>query len=379
MKNKNFVTKTLVYITVLFLTMGCKVPYYPPVKVEQTHYLVVEGYLNGYAPTVIKLTHARPVSQYDSARAIPELHAKVYIEDDRHNSFLLSESGNGVYTINTFPFDTAFKYRLHFFTSSGREYASDYVPFKLSPPIDSVNWSLKPTGVEIYANTHDNHSKTGYYRWTYAETWEFHSPNVSQFVFTGDTVLERTDSDQVHFCWDSTHPADIVLGTSEQLPEDLIYESPIVLIPNHSVKLSLLYSIFVTQYPLDSSAYIFWQAMKKNTEKTGSIFDPQPTRIVGNVHCLTDTNEYVIGYISAGTLQHDRIFISNPSLPQSWNLPYDCTPVRIPPDKGSLTFWTESNYFLGHQYIDGSYAGYYYDCANCSVRGASTKKPSFWP
>jgi len=378
-KWKKFGLSSFVYIMLLVLGIGCKVPYYPPVKVEQTHYLVVEGYLNGSAPTVIRLTHARPVSQYDSARTIPELNAKVYIEDNHQNNFPVRETGNGVYTINTVPFDTAFKYRLHFFTSTGREYASDFVPFKLSPPIDSIDWSLKPTGIEIYANTHDDQNKTRYYRWTYAETWEFHAPQYSEFFFDGNKVVERTDSNQVHVCWDSTYPADIVLGSSLQLPQDLIYHNAVVLIPNHSVKLSVLYSIFITQYPLDSSGYAFWQAMQKNTEKIGSIFDPQPTQIIGNVHCITDTAEYVIGYISAGTWQQKRSFISNFSLPRTWNLPYGCMPVEIPPDKASLVFWTEANYFLGNRNLDGTYAGYCYDCANCSVRGASTKKPSFWP
>ncbi len=59
--------------------------------------------------------------------------------------------------------------------------------------------------------------------------------------------------------------------------------------------------------------------MKGNTENVGSIFGSQPNEITGNIHCVSNSSEPVIGYIGAGRSQHERIFISNSDMPSGWN------------------------------------------------------------
>jgi hypothetical protein len=80
-------------------------------------------------------------------------------------------------------------------------------------------------------------------------------------------------------------------------------------------QLSVLYSIFVRQYALTEDGYNFLSLMQSNTESLGTIFDPQPSQLKGNIQCLTNPNEPVVGYVSAGTVQQQRIFISRNQLP----------------------------------------------------------------
>jgi hypothetical protein len=373
---RNWVSKFLIIFSIVTFLSKCKVHYYPPVKPQKNHFLIVEGFIRSDSATTIKLNYSRVVSQYDSAREVPETNANVMVEDNHSNTYQLKESSPGIYTMDPVSFDSSYKYRVHIFTKTGEEYESDFVPFKKSPPIDSIDWASKFGGVEIYANTHNAQNSSRYYRWDYVETWEFHSPQVSGYVFDGNEVIPRTDSDQVHICWNADTSRNIILGTTKDISQDILHHQPLLFIEPGDIRLSVLYSIVVTQYALDSNAYNFWQTVKQNTQDLGSVFAAQPIQIGGNIHCLTDTSEKVIGFIGAGTISQKRIFISNSDLPPGWNPQYVCQPFLM--SEGDMALWTKNNYYIGFKNADGTYTGYYYTCANCSLVG-STQKPPFWP
>ena len=125
-----------------------------------------------------------------------------------------------------------------------------------------------------------------------------------------DFLRGRTPEEQVFRCWTIDTSEEIFLFSTAGLSSDVVFENPLVHIPYASQQLSVVYSILVTQYALTKEAYEFWQNLKKNTEQLGTIFDPQPFADYGNMHCLSDPQEPVIGFISACTTQQQRIYIS---------------------------------------------------------------------
>ena len=213
------------------------------------------------------------------------------------------------------------------------------MPFKSSPLIDTIGWKFKDGGVQTYLNTHDANNTTLYYRWEYNETWEFHSFYDSYIKYDAATnsVIPRTE--QVYVCWHSNNSTNILLGSSAKLSSDVINEMPLTYIEQHSKKLSVLYSLWVKQYALDLKSYNFWQAMKNNTEKVGSIFDPQPNQTPGNIHCATDSTETVIGYIGAGNTIQKRVFIKNSLMPLTWNIFPFCPTKTVPDNPDSLAYY----------------------------------------
>jgi len=361
----------------------CKVPYDPTLKSSDTNALVVEGNIDGSVPFVIKLSRSRMLTNGDTAARKYELGAKVIIEDNHQDTYPLTEEGNGIYSsLNTLPLNPSYQYRLHIFTSNKEEYESDFVPFKSSPAIDSIGWNLNDGGVQVYVNTHDPNNSTTYYRWEYKETWEFHSLYYSNYQYNppDSTVIPRTV--QIYTCWHTDSSTSIFLGSSAKLSSDVIYEMPLPYIPDHDQRLSILYSILVKQYALDVNGYNYWLAMKNNTENIGSIFDPQPNETVGNIHCVTNPAELVVGYINAGNTVEKRVFISNSSLPTDWNQLQICSPEKLVPNiKDSLYFY----FGFGYVPVDLTsiqtqllYTGYERECVDCTINGTNVK-PSFWP
>src|SRR5262249_13258380 len=131
----------------------------------------------------------------------------------------------------------------------------------------------------------------------------------------------------IYKCWSTLASSSIILGSTEKLTTNVVF-LPVQYIEPHSEKLSVLYSLNLRQYAISHDEYLFLQKMKKNTEQLGTIFDPQPSQISGNVHCLTDPGETVIGYVEVAQEQVKRIFIANSQVP-NWNYDPGCVVREI--------------------------------------------------
>jgi hypothetical protein len=378
----------------LFIFNGCRKPYLPPVVASNQSYLVVEGTINtGSDSTIIHLSHSVPLSAPAGTIPPPELNALVVIQSDANNSYNLTETGSGNYAISGLNLSSSNKYRLQITTVDKKIYQSDFVTVKNSPPIDSVNYVVKSNGLNINVNTHDPSNNTRYYRWSYIETWIIHSSFDSYaelFKVPYDTILPRPIADQIYECWQSNNSSSIVLGSSADLAQDIISQTQVTSIASTSEKISDRYSILVKQYALTSDAFNYWQQLKKNTEQLGTIFDPQPSSLTGNIHCITNPSETVLGYISAGSVTQARIFIDIRNLP-AWLPISTITGCKMDTllfsGKGKNNEVRDFLYNGNQDPISfiilrpgGPVVGYSAgdpECVDCTLRGTNVK-PSFW-
>lgn len=365
--------------------ISCKKPFTPKLEQKDINVLVVEGYIDGSDTISFKLSRTRKIYPGDTAISKNELNAHLTIQDNHNNSYPLFDKGNGLYRSNgILNLNPAYQYRIHLSTTDAKEYVSDFIAYKVSPPIDSVGWELKNDGVQVYVNTHDISNTTRFYRWEYSETWEFHSSFISflQYDPINDTIVNRNDN--IYTCWRTQNSSSIVIGSSAKLANDLISKGPILFFNNHDERLNVLYSILLKQYPLDENGYNYLLELKNNTENTGSIFDAQPTQTSGNIHNVSDASERVIGYVGAGNHVEKREFIALRPLPPGWILPSDCLLDTVGLKKGRLkdVFFTNLNTPVDYNFSPtGNLIGYWYSkrsCVDCTMFGTNVK-PSFWP
>lgn len=365
---------------------GCVQSYVSPYKSPATGYLVVEGYISGNTATTYSLTRTIPLPGDSTIPVVTG--ATVQVEGNDNSVYLLDEQGNGVYSANSLPLSATVRYRLRISIPNGETYLSEFVPYKPTPPIDSVSWIQSPNGVTIYANTHDPTGSTRYYQWTYDQTWEYYSPEQSFYIYVPATnsVVPRTDSQYVYHCWmQDVANTNILISNSAKLAQDEIYEFPLVRISANSQPLGVLYSILVKQYALTDSAYNFLYLMQQNTEDLGSIFDAQPSQLTGNIQSLSNPDEPVIGYISAGTVQQQRIFISNNQL-NKWLYYPECPmpDYLVPTNPDSIYYYFEARGWIPVDITfgpppPGGIYGNVPSCLDCTLQGGTTQKPSFWP
>ncbi|EMR01475.1 DUF4249 domain-containing protein [Cesiribacter andamanensis] len=352
---------------------SCVDPYEPEIITEAQNYLVIEGALNSGAPTELRLS--RTVGLADPNTYSPERFAVVSVESDGGNMIYLTGNANGIYTAPDLDLNPAHRYRLRIQTNTSGEYLSDYVTLKPTPPIDSIHWVQTAEGVQLYVNTHDPLGSTRYYRWEYEETWEVRAPYRAEFEYVDRQIVPR-DPIPPRLCWAQENSAQVLIGSSARLVRDVIFNQPLVFIPHTSWKLSQRYSLLAKQYALSREAFEYYQQLKKNTEETGSFFDPLPVELRGNIYSVNNAQEPVIGYFDAGSVQEQRIYIDGSEV-NPWGYRVRCDIVMVSPD--SLDFYFGGG-TLQPLYKDDE--GNYYgseniDCYDCSAK-ANPVKPDFW-
>lgn len=383
--------KRMAIICILLGFVACREKYVPQLNEPDTGYLVVEGYMNsGSGATSITLSHTTKIS--GAATIIRETRALVRVENKNNTtSFPLTETTAGTYTNPQLTLNASDQYRLYIKTATGKEYVSDYSAVRRTPDIDSVSWRTENGGVQLYANTHDNRNNTRFYQFKYEETWEFTSKYYTNLKVYNDRsgvahhVGYRDSSNasydqKMYRCWKTNSPTNILVYSTEKLTQDVVSLYPLVYIEPASWKLSILYSINFRQYAISRECYRFLEQMRKNTEQLGSIFDAQPSDNIGNLHCLSNPSEPVIGFVEVSEEKQKRIFISNAQVP-GWGFTYQCTDQvavpNIPDSIRSAPGIPTTVAFGGVSGLDKVYFASA-ECVDCTLKGVNTK-PVFWP
>jgi hypothetical protein len=385
--------KILAIACLALLISTCKKPFTPVLNQSNNRYLVIEGIISGNDSTFIRLSRTKKV---DTSRTVfAETGAQVAIESNAGANFPLTEIRTGIYAAGVLNLDASRQYRLRVKTSDGKEYLSDFVPLKSSPAIDSVGFIAQSDGVKIYVNTHDDAKATRYYRWDYTETWQFHSKYISSYYSNGvDSIKARPVDQQVYTCFATDTSSSVIIASTNKLTNDIVSQAPITVVPGTSEKIETKYTILVKQYALTSDAYEFWSVLQRNTQNLGSIFDVLPSETQSNFHCLSDPNELVVGYLSAGNVSTKRIFITAAQLSQyTTQYPYDCdldTAFINPPHAGTLPindlipatspYLVVSALYLPPANPFGKPTAYTYStklCVDCTLRGKRIPPP-YW-
>jgi hypothetical protein len=361
---------------------SCKHPFDPPKIPANTNPLVVEGFINANSDsvTIINLSRVQNFGEVDSSLAEPG--AVIFLESDDGVRYALLDEGGGKYVSDALHLSFKNKYRLNISTSDGNQYQSDFVTTKESQPIDSLEWAQN-SDVTIYVNTHDPMDSTRYYRWDYVETWNYLSNLSTPWGVENRRIFAKDSLTQTDSCWRTRPSTEVVIGNSVALAEDVISHFPVTTVPINSEKISHRYSILVRQYALTKEAFEFFQILQKNTQQTGTLFDPQPSQLPTNIHCLTNPVEKIIGFVYATSTSEKRIFISTRQV-QNWHYQGEAQ------DCSNFIYTTQNpTDFRIFDYPDTSYAPYYFQsggglvlvrksCTYCTYYGGTNVKPSFW-
>lgn len=385
--------------------MGCVQPFEPEVG-EYDSTLVVDGlFTDGADTSTIFLSRSFSYSEKNGA---PISGAKVVIEDDQGGRMELVETVPGAYRTDPsiISGEAGRRYRLLVSTPEGDQFESEWELMKSSPPIDELYAVYEektpddPTeelipGVQIYLSTQDTENNTRYYRWEYEETYQFglRFPPIIRVDFSDrpgngqDQVVwlfgEEFEGGQ---CWKTEQSTRVLVGTTENLTQDLVKDLPLLYVDNTTSRLYIRYSLLVRQYAISETYYDFLRKIEAVNQTTGSLFDPIPNEVFGNIRSSDGKGIPVLGYFAVAGVSQRRIFVNREDLPRGIGAPFgpECLADTVEYNFRELWSKVRSGAFVPYDYHYndfGNIIGFVLTqprCARCAASGATNKTPEFW-
>ena len=363
-------------------TASCSKPLELPDTKPDTSIVVVEGDIVTGADmdNTVLLSRVRSLSDTTAA---PVSQAQVQVVSDNGTAWDLFENSGtpGKYRANL-TLDQTHKYSLRVISPEGNTFESAPQSSKPVPPIDSITFKQPDLAdqVDIYVHTHDPSNNTRFYRWQATETWERHSAYHAFHYFNGTDIVPKDVDDQNWTCWRTEPVPSIVIANTTGLAQDVVSYQPVTSYTKDSEKGYVRYSILVKQIALTRESFNFWNTIRKNTELSGSLFDPQPSQYVTNIICKNDPKKKAIGFVSVSGSTEARLFVLNSAL-NLW--PYEgpkiCTDIVL--DRFAAIEYLKANPEMLIAYyntLGGVYGISTKSCVDCTLTGGTNVKPSFW-
>jgi len=266
--------------------------------------LVVEGMMTNEAtPYSVKLSYLFGLDNYIGLDEIQyEENANVTIADLDGGSTQMDYIGKGVYQSadSSFIGAVGHTYQLSIMTSDGRKFISRPEKLLPVPPIDSAYSDLNfhgpafGEGYDVFVDFTDPGGENNYYRWTafsYSVVRSRCLPCSGLCPVCFEYCWLRHDSKDVDVINDQFFDGRQVKGKK-------VFFSPAFVNNIHLVE--------VQQMSLSQQAYSFWQKFKDQQNRVGSIFDPAPASIAGNVINANDTTDVQLGYFFVSSVARKR-------------------------------------------------------------------------
>lgn len=313
--------------------------------------------------------------------------------------------GNGSTRIDTRNADPSLKYRLVVETG-GRNYTSEWESVIQAPAIDSLSYSINSDGslMTIEVTTLPGGEDNRYYRWVAEQTWEYHAPFQASHYFvqsgstldgervTRDTVVMFKNGANSYYCWNNSVVHDVMVATTDQLAENRLVRHPLYEIDCYDQRLSYLYSVLLRQEAVSETAYRYWTMLQKNTTDVGGLFSPEPYEMRGNITCIENPSEMVLGYISVTAPTSTRYFLKSSDIRfhKTRRSDYEYEPVYVQRSEWRTYYRRNYDVYMIHT-DEGAGTGretesdYEFDwlpnrCIKCWLSGTGTKdRPAWWP
>ena len=269
-------------------------------------------------------------------------------------------------------------------------FESDWLEPCPAPTIDGLTYSNHPEYNELWIGLSMHCNGSHYFRWTFDEDWEYHSDLYTNYEYKTDTKevdFYDWETPNLYYCWKSGKSSQIDIFSTVNQTEDRFEELAFYRIPLSDKRLQMLYRIRVHLDAISEKAYDYWYNIKQGSEGQGSIFSPTPSQMASNVHCISNADVQVVGYLnladrSTATMYYDNS-VSHYYVPGRL---YERDDQKVSlRQKDSLAYWYAHGYLpydlmyedLSPEPSHSLWTPKY--CIDCRLQGGTKNRPEDWP
>lgn len=335
--------KKLIYLA-LVLPLACVEPYQVEVP-EGAQLLTVEGIISsGPGPHAITITRSATYGSIFEALIRPVSLATVVVRDNEGNVTFLTEGmdAKGTYfTPANFSAQVGKSYTLQIQTVEGKVYTSTSERVAAVPAIQSINIrtvtvptegsDVPKSGIQLLVELKDPADENNFYYWR-------NGPAVYILETRPDLFTPRPSpanpnrTPQPKDCCVQCFRYEISNNRSLFVVNDDAFNGlstriPASFIVDDGIRFVNKFRMDLKQYSISQGAYRFLRLVKQQAEISGSIFDPPPANLRGNMISLDNPDEVVLGYFMAAGETSRRIYVDKNDLNFKQNratIPDDC-------------------------------------------------------
>jgi hypothetical protein len=316
----------------LILPLAACIDPYSVVVDEGSQLLTIDGFIStAQGPHKIKLTRSDTYGSVFEGLIRPVTGATVIVRDDLGKVTFLPEDmeDRGVYNTPTnFSASVGRSYTLQIQLIDGKVYTSLPERVESVPEINNVDLkvvkiavegeTLERSGVQLIAEFDDPADQNNFYYWrTDESTFVL---NTRPDLFTPRPSDTNTSRDpQPKDCCVTCFKTEVLGNQAIYLEKDDIFNGlstgvPAGFIEDDGLRFIDTYRTDLKQLSISSEAYRFLRLVKQQVEISGSVFDPPPANIRGNMISLDNPEEVVLGYFIAAGETTKRIYIDGNQL-----------------------------------------------------------------
>ncbi|WP_421877410.1 DUF4249 domain-containing protein [Marinoscillum sp.] len=366
------------FVNILLITLtglaSCIEQFDPNINEENSSRLVIECLItNEDIPHFATLSRTKSIDLSLGSERVPG--AIVTIKDDLNNSFDFIELANGRYMTDTSSFTPTIgrSYSLQVELPGGERYESEMQEMLAPEPINELtimhdvitsvsNNSAIESKVAKVITTIPSSETPKYFWHEYEGVFAFETPKQGSTECFYEEVSTPPPAPPLRCFASEEVPSKLNLHTTEELQTGELNETTLfTLYP--SFKFSIAYNMLVKRYRISKDVYNYFDQIRLQQEFGGSLFDPPPTEIVGNIAKVDNPNEQALGAFVVASTSSKRavirptdfkvVLLPNEAYP-------DCFPQTLPvePELQPKPFEF---------------------CCDCRLYpNTSTTRPSFW-
>lgn len=218
-------------------------------------------------------------------------------------------------------------YALYASFADGREYESQFQKMLEPVPVTEIlskSQKSPSPGYKFSVNLNDPAASENYYRWK-AQGYHIRR-SVGIKVGFGDNYC-------CNVCWVKEINEGINILSDANFNGNKISDIPVFSSPYFGPGKQV---VLVYQYSINKEAYSFYQKYRSQLNRTGSIFDPLPAGVRGNVINSKDITDLALGFFEVSALSKKQIIIENDDL-KDFNINYS-SDLYVPPGDCMLKY-----------------------------------------
>lgn len=315
--------KYIVYFSLFGLLISCIEP--EEIRIDEAaEFLTVEGRITTQpGPHIVKISLSARYGNVFEGFIAPLRSAQVSVRDNTGQITFLTELENGNYaTPEGFELIVGREYSLLIERADGKNYLSIPTLVTAVPEIQDLQYRFKSlavenqfqstSGLEVYATFDNPNEGENFLMWRNSGSYKI-------VTFPEDHVDPQTGApapkDCCKTCWIRESNADksINIFNSSSFAPGII-EYPVAFIKDDGLRYTDRYVATIQQMSISKEAHQYFRVLDQQLQIQGSIFDPPPATLRGNMISIDDPEETVLGYALFADVSEKRISLPRTAL-----------------------------------------------------------------